>query len=365
MEEILYPLLSLQQTEGHRFPFPTELQKTDVQSHPIKAYWNLVLNQNKLALLNYTKPPGFQSQCYRKLQLLDVLEPFLPGQIRIPDINHIDYLFNNYKTARTIVSFTKPTLARMVYDNRDGLAGTGILISRLFKNVAPPQPLGSICPAPPICKRGIAPLLFRTQACSTTPTVPALHTILPQEGQDLPTAFLDEPLELEETQLIESFCGLPKDEQSAIVHRLDCLKTLLSNLQAGNPNSLTNGGSPHHNRPAVLAAQPTQTLHPLSLTSLKCATHQVTAEINLTSFTNAAQSEGNMAIFRHPGCGTKPLDGPSWTEMRHLDTAELGSPGKTLCLPSTLACYDGPISSNVSTQNLDTELITVLGNPME
>ncbi|XP_061448589.1 uncharacterized protein LOC133368404 [Rhineura floridana] len=78
-------------SQAHRTPSTTGLYKTAAQRHPIKTHWDLVLNLNKLALINYPKLFGFQPQHFRKLHFLDLLDPILPGQICTSHINYIEY----------------------------------------------------------------------------------------------------------------------------------------------------------------------------------------------------------------------------------------------------------------------------------
>ncbi|XP_061481612.1 uncharacterized protein LOC133383943 isoform X3 [Rhineura floridana] len=267
--------------------------KTDLASSHLK----LVIEQNKVVLLNYPNFLRKHGHYPNKYQFHEYLSLYLPTQFPIAEIIRIQFLHSNHHSTRVIITFKSVETTRKFYSFKPYLAAQGLYLVHCFKNIAPPLPLITRLPS----KR--APTSSSNNNSHSENLRPEPEELLhsPTLLQQYSTKESnDESRESEDLQLIEVFPDLPVQEQSKIINRLDRLKLDLLQQQLLPPIALP--------RP-VSAANANRTVPQLT-------------EPSSTS--------------------------PSWMDRQYLDPAEIGSPAKHMQPPSLCHQKGKIIISNVS-----------------
>ncbi|XP_061491254.1 uncharacterized protein LOC133388847 isoform X2 [Rhineura floridana] len=164
-----------------------------------------------------------------------------------------------------------------------------------------------------------------------------------KDGAGTPPVSSSRPFEPEEMQLIESFQGVPTEEQNKIVTKLDRLKILLEKLQVEQHSSACNR---EIMRDQNLADPIIRSSGKNSCSMVSYHTKQQTvAEINLIPFKNVPSCEESIPTIRYSKNNPEPPYGPSWIDMCYLENDKLGSPGKNVSPPDPPGTQVGPIIS--------------------
>ncbi|XP_061490652.1 uncharacterized protein LOC133388658 [Rhineura floridana] len=188
--------------------------------------WNLILNENQLALINYPKPVGYLTQNERKRHLTNIVNKVSPGLVQTKDIINIKYLFYNYISARAIVTFASKEKLSLFQHKRELMVTQNIYTARIFDNQVPPKSLMS--------RHFISERILTQHEVDARESDILNQSIIEIKSMEA-TKFLPE-----EISLLETFTTLSSEARSEIRFKLENLLTTVKEMdcehEIGNIN---------------------------------------------------------------------------------------------------------------------------------